>query len=259
VTDLTDRSIAALRAHHDRLSKVVSDLSDEQLSGPSGAADWTIAQVLSHLGSQSEIMLAPLRAAVDGTASDAPDNQTVWDRWDASAPRAQADGFVEHSARYVAVLEGLSEDQRASLRIDLGFLPEPAPMPVLLGMRLNEVALHSWDVLVALDPDAEVDADAATAMLDHFAGDVGFLLGFVAKADRLDRPATVAIGGHSLVVEDAASVRTGTEGATATFTGPVGAGLRLIGGRLTPEHTPAGVEVTGNVSLDDLRAVFPGY
>jgi len=35
--------------------------------------------------------------------------------------------------------------------------------------------------------------------------------------------------------------------------------LRLIGGRLAPAHTPAGVEVIGDVSLDELRAVFPGY
>jgi uncharacterized protein (TIGR03083 family) len=259
VTDLTDRSIAALRDHHDRLAAVANDLTDEQLAAPSGASPWTIAQVLSHLGSQSEIMLPALVAAVDGTALDAPDNQAVWDRWDAATPRAQADGFVERGARYLAVLEGLSDEQRASVRLDLGFLPEPVPLAVALGMRLDEVALHSWDVLVALDPDAEVDAAAATTMLDHFADGVGFLLGFVAKPDQLDRPATVAIGEHSLVVGDTVGVRTGTEGATATFAGPPGAALRLIGGRLGLEHTPPGVEVTGDVSLDDLRRVFPGF
>jgi uncharacterized protein (TIGR03083 family) len=259
VADLTERSIRALRAHHDRVAAVASELTDEQLGGPSGAARWTIAQVLSHLGSQSEIMLPPLLAAVDGSAVDAPDNQAVWDRWDASAPRAQADGFVEHGARYLALLEGLSAEQRESVRLDLGFLPEPVPLSVALGMRLDEVALHSWDVLVGLDPDAEVDAAAATTMLDHFADGVGFLLGFVAKPDQLDRPAVVAIGDHALVVDDTASVRAGTDGATATFTGPPGAALRLIGGRLGPEHTPSGVAVTGNVSLGDLRAVFPGF
>lgn len=259
MTTLTDRSIAALRAHHDRLTALVGRLTDEQLAGPSGASQWTIAQVLSHLGSGSEIMLPPVLAAANGTGAGATDNQAVWDRWDAATPRAQADGFVEHDARSVAVLEGLSESQRASMRIDLGFLPEPVPLAVALGMRLNEVALHSWDALVGVDRDAEVDPDAATAMFDHFADGVGFLLGFVAEPDQLDRPAVVAIGDHSLVVDDAASVRSGTQGATATFSGPPGAALRLVGGRLGPEHTPPGVEISGNVSLDDLRAVFPGY
>jgi hypothetical protein len=34
---------------------------------------------------------------------------------------------------------------------------------------------------------------------------------------------------------------------------------RLLTGRLTPPFTPEDVTVTGNVGLDDLRRVFPGY
>jgi hypothetical protein len=37
------------------------------------------------------------------------------------------------------------------------------------------------------------------------------------------------------------------------------AAIRLIGGRLAAAHTPAGTEVVGDVTLDDLRRVFPGY
>ena len=33
----------------------------------------------------------------------------------------------------------------------------------------------------------------------------------------------------------------------------------MLSGRLRPELTPEAVEVTGNVTLDDLRQVFPGY
>jgi hypothetical protein len=40
---------------------------------------------------------------------------------------------------------------------------------------------------------------------------------------------------------------------------PLEALLRLIGGRLPEKHTPAGVDITGSLSLADLRAVFPGY
>jgi hypothetical protein len=35
--------------------------------------------------------------------------------------------------------------------------------------------------------------------------------------------------------------------------------LRLAAGRLKANHTPADVQITGPISLDDLRAVFPGY
>ena len=46
---------------------------------------------------------------------------------------------------------------------------------------------------------------------------------------------------------------------TATFIGPLDALVRLVAGRLTPARTPAGVEVIGDVTLDELRKVFPGY
>jgi hypothetical protein len=32
-----------------------------------------------------------------------------------------------------------------------------------------------------------------------------------------------------------------------------------MAGRLTAPYTPDDVDVTGNVSLDDVRRVFPGY
>jgi hypothetical protein len=47
--------------------------------------------------------------------------------------------------------------------------------------------------------------------------------------------------------------------ATATLVGPADAVARLLAGRLTPRWTPEGVSVSGNVDLDDLRRVFPGY
>ena len=47
--------------------------------------------------------------------------------------------------------------------------------------------------------------------------------------------------------------------ATATFTGSADAVARLLTGRLTPRWTPDAVTVSGNVDLDDLRRVFPGF
>ena len=91
---LADRTIAALRASHDVLAALVPDLTEEQLRSPSGAAEWSLAQVLSHLGSGAEIGLGNLAAARDGDPLPGQDaNQEVWDRWDAMSPRDQATGF----------------------------------------------------------------------------------------------------------------------------------------------------------------------
>ena len=50
MTELVDALIAELRAIHDRLATLVAGLTDDQLTAQSGAEDWTVADVLSHLG-----------------------------------------------------------------------------------------------------------------------------------------------------------------------------------------------------------------
>ena len=258
MTEIVDRTIAALRANHDRLVEVVSGLTPEQLTGPSGASDWTIADVLSHLGSGAEIGWYPVKAAATGERVDAPDNQEVWDRWNAMDPADQASSFVQSDEQSVATFEGLSAEQRDSITIDLGFLPEPVPLATALGMRLNEQALHGWDVEVGLDPAATLTDESAALLAEHFSSTMSFLLGFVGKPDGVG-PARVGLGDYTIVIAEAISLEPGAEDTTATFEGPLEAGIRLLAGRLTTEHTPSGVDVTGNITLDELRTAFPGY
>jgi uncharacterized protein (TIGR03083 family) len=258
MSELADRIIAALRANHDTLVTLLPSLTDDLLAAPSGASEWSVAQVLSHLGSGAEISVKPIAGAV-GREVGPEDNQAVWARWDAASPADQAAWFVEHDRVYLEVVEALTDEQKRGLTVDLGFLPEPVPLVVALGMRLNEVAAHAWDVRVGLDPRAGIDPDSAALLLELYAGPLGFLLGFSAKPGALGEPAQVAVPGGGVVVTDAVQVTTELADPTATFDGPQEAVVRLLTGRLTRERTPEDVQVTGNVSLDDLRKVFPGY
>lgn len=258
--DSLDRAIASLRTHHDRLAEVVGDLTPEQLSGPSAASDWTIAQVLSHLGSGAEIFLPRYAAGIAGEAAPEGDNQAVWARWDASSPQEQAAGFLEHDGKLVTLVEALSAEQRGSTLIDLGFTPEPVPLLLALAMRLNEVALHTWDVLAGLDDTATVDAEAADLMLEQLAGPAGFLLGWIGKADQLGERVAVDLDGYTLLVDDGVTLTSGSgDDATATFHGPHEAAYRLVTGRLKDGYTDEEVTVSGNVDLAGLREAFPGY
>jgi uncharacterized protein (TIGR03083 family) len=258
VSRLVDQTIAELRATHDRLAALVAGLSADQLTGPSGAEDWRLADVLSHLGSGAEIGRDSLLGAT-GAEVDPPPNQEVWDRWNSLPPAEQAAAFVESDEALVAAFEDLSPEQRESVEIDLGFLPQPVPLVTLAGMRLNEAALHGWDVEVGLDPEAGLSEASAALQARHLSETMSFLLGFVGKPDGVG-PARVAMGDHTVVIEaEGVRLEPGTHGATATFDGPLEAGVRLLVGRLKPAFTPAGVGVTGNVTLDELRTVFPGY
>lgn len=111
MTSLAGRTIAALCAEHDALAEVVGRLDDDQLTGPSGASQWSVADVLSHLGSGAQIMLAGVEAGLGGDAQPDGFNQSVWNRWNAMPPREQADGFVAADATLVARFEALDADQ----------------------------------------------------------------------------------------------------------------------------------------------------
>ncbi|MCW2813031.1 MAG: hypothetical protein JWN84_486 [Nocardioides sp.] len=258
---LADRVTRQLRHHHDRLAALVPTLDEAALTSPSAASEWRICDVLSHLGSGAEISLRPIAAAASGQPVGEADNQAVWDRWNAATPREQADWFVTADAAYVEAVEALDDDQRESLLVDMGFLPAPVPFVVAAGMRLNEVVLHVWDVEAGFAPDSTLDPEAAGLLLDLLTGPLSFLLGFSSKGEALDTAAAVHAGRFGLhVAPDVVEVLEATPVApTATFSGHEEALVRLVAGRLGPAYTPEEVTVTGNVTLDDLRRVFPGY
>ncbi|BCJ39682.1 hypothetical protein GCM10010168_78620 [Actinoplanes ianthinogenes] len=262
MTTSAERTIAALRAEHDSLAATGATLSADRLKGPSGASDWTVAQVFSHLGSGAEITLAGLRAATGVADAPGPDfNQRVWDRWNAMSPEAQAAGAVESDAALVAAFESLTPEQHETLRINPGFLPAPAPLATFAGLRLSETVHHGWDIRVATDPAARLSPESAELLAEHLNGGLSFFLGFIAKPEAIGEPAVVQLDGtpYRIVLDDSAHFTSDGATATAVFTGPLESALRLIVGRLAPEHTPSGVEVAGNVTLDGLRAVFPGF
>jgi uncharacterized protein (TIGR03083 family) len=259
-----DTNISALRTGHDRLAALVSRLSDAELARPSGASEWDISQVLSHLGSGAEITHALVRAALDGKPPPGGDfNPSVWARWDAMSRRERADGFLQSNPVLVELYESMDASTRANLRIDLGFLPAPVDVATAARMRLGEFALHSWDVHVGFDERATVAPEATGPLL---AGS-GDLLGWISKPEQLG-------GAHGVIrvtTTDPGSVfalRLGDQIALdsdvpdqpdGTLSLPAEAWLRLVAGRLAPQHTPDSVTATGAADLDLLRRVFPGY
>lgn len=245
---LLDRALEALRAEHDTLAALLP-LSDDQLATQSGAAEWTVAAALSHLGSGAEIGRRAIASAAGEPVTDET-NEQIWARWNGSAPADQAAAFLEHDAAYLATVADVPD----SLVVDVGFLPEPVPLIVPVAMRLNEVANHSWDVRVGLDPSAEVLASSASVLVELFEGPLSFLLGFAAKPDAVSSAVRLAVPDGGVVIDGGVSVVSSLPDPTATLSGAPGATVRLLSGRLRD-----GDSVSGNVTPDELRAVFPGY
>ncbi|MET7395773.1 maleylpyruvate isomerase N-terminal domain-containing protein [Dactylosporangium sp. NPDC005572] len=268
MTTRADQAIAALRKGHDELTALVRGLTPEQLRGPSAAAEWDVSQVVSHLGSGAEINLEVVRRSLAGDPPpDFEFNKGVWARWDGMTPEERQASFPVANQRLVEAYEAFTPEQRGSHRIDVGWMPEPVDVATSAVLRLTEFGYHQWDVRVAFDPAAALDPAAAALMNDRIEG----MFNWIAKPDRLDgRTGTLLVtltdlderfalrvdaDKVSLVPSDADA----DADADAELSLPLEAWLRLAAGRLGAPYTPSSVKATGVFSLDDLRALFPGY
>ncbi len=255
-TDTDATSLArALRASHDRLAGLVAGLSGEGLRQQSYDTEWSVADVLSHLGSGAEIFALAIDAGAAGGDPPAREAfQQIWDAWNARSPEAQAADAIEADAALVGKIEALTPEQRAAFSVAM-FGPAPFDLARVLSMRLSEHALHTWDVAVALDPDARVAPDAVELLIDQ----TPTLVGFLGKR----APAPVAVAVSVTAPERAFILDTGAVSlvpgggatATASLALPAEAFVRLITGRL---DDAAGLTASG-VTLLELKSVFPGF
>ena len=74
----------------DSLAALVSTLGDDDLARPSGATDWDIAQVLSHIGSGAEIFGLLLDAGLSGAEPPGGDTfPAIWQAWNERGPQVE--------------------------------------------------------------------------------------------------------------------------------------------------------------------------
>ena len=258
MTTATDATpwVRALRASHDRLAGVVAGLGPNDLRAQSYDTDWTIADVLSHLGSGAEIFSGFIEAGVTG--GDPPgmdDFKPIWDAWNARSPEEQAERSVAANEALVTRVESLTPEERGAFSVMM-FGRMPLDLAGVLGLRLSEHAVHSWDVEVARDPAARVAPGAVELLIDG----LPTMAGFAARK----APAPVVVTITTTAPERAFSLDTGgvtlvhgsgAAPATATADLPAESFLRLVYGRLddAAELTASGV------TLSELKAVFPGF
>lgn len=231
----------------ERLAALVEPLTPAQIRQQAYPTEWTVADVLSHLGSGAVIT----RLRLDGDV----DPQSIWDEWNAKDPDTQAADALEADAALQLRLTQLTDEDAATQRFAMG--PMELDLVTFLGLRLNEHALHKWDVDVAFDPAATVPADEAALVVDT----LSMMAGFAGKPTGAQRDITLRttgpvrqfqIGlrpdGIALAPLDAVD-----EPDLELTTDAV---VRLVFGRLDPDHSPA---VDNQSDLDELRRAFPGF
>jgi uncharacterized protein (TIGR03083 family) len=251
--------LVALRASVTRLRAIVEGFDADQLRLRAYPAEWTIADVLSHLGSSAVVMNARLDAGLAG--ADLADDFVpgVWDVWNAKTPDAQAADALVVDRALLERMESLDDAERA--RVQLAFGPITLDFAGGVGARLNEHALHTWDVEVVLDPNATVPVASAGCVVDNLA----MIVRFTGKSTGTERDIevhtvdperdfTLSLGTDAITLEpsEAAAI---PNRVSADLELPAEALVRLVYGRLDPAHTPP---IRGDIDLDELRRAFPG-
>ena len=251
---LTDEALDALRQSVERLHGLVAPMDDGQLEAQAYPKEWSVADVLSHIGSSAVIMRERFARGLRGESIADDFAPAVWDAWNAKSARAKADDALAADRLQLDELLGATADERSSFRFSMG--PMQFDFGGLVGLRLNEHTLHSWDIEVVDDPAAELAPSGTRLVIDNLEL-IGRFTGKPQSDGRAlkvhttdpERDFTVTTG------PDAVALQPGSSG-DPELTLPAAALIRLVYGRLDPEHTPA---IGGDAALlDQLRATYPG-
>ncbi len=247
--------LGVLGSSVEHLRSVVEPLSDAQLDEPAYPSEWTIADVLSHIGSGAVIMQRRFDDIVEENATPDEFAPGVWETWNAKAARAKAGDALVADRDLLERVESLSDEARSIFRFTMG--PLELPFDGFVGMRLNEHALHTWDIEVTLDPSATVPAESAAHVVDNLeiiarftARPPGNTRAIAVRTDQPRRDFSIELS------PDAVTLGAGDQSLQPDLELPAEAFVRLVYGRLDPAHTPS--TVRGSDALKELREVFPG-
>ena len=246
--------LGALEASARRLESLVNGLKLEQLDQQAYPSKWSVADVLSHIGSGAVIMRHGIDAAVSGDTVEDGFNQSVWAEWNAKGAAARAADVLAADRALLDRVASLTDAERDSLRFSIG--PFQLDLATFLELRLNEHVLHSWDVDVTFHPTATLASNAVPIVIDS----LEMIAGFAGKSDGHERVLTV----HTTEPSRAFAVNVRSERLALTAAErsapvdielPSEAFVRLVYGRLDPDHSPPDIE---SPELDQLRGLFPG-
>jgi uncharacterized protein (TIGR03083 family) len=244
----------ALETSATHLRDLVGDLDAVQLATQAYPTKWTIADVLSHIGSGAVIMRRRIEAEVDHVPVPDGFNQSVWDEWNTKDALAKAASALDADRQLLDQIGQLTDEQRNAFHVTLG--PMSVDFSQFLGLRLNEHTLHTWDIEVMFDAKATLQDEATAVVIDNLE-----VIGrFGGKPDGVERKIVV----KTTAPERAYLITTTSDGVSLEPTSsteafdievPAEAFIRLVYGRLDPDHTPVGAE---NAVVESLRQVFRG-
>jgi uncharacterized protein (TIGR03083 family) len=158
--------IKAYERHEiERLDRYLQAMDAEGWREQSYCADWQVYQVASHIGSGSRIGGLRIQAWVGGGPAVTRETmQGIWGHFDSLSPDQMYASFSEAVREYLKVEDATPDD--AGLQEVDGFAGK-RPLYAYQVSRTWELGCHTWDIYVARNWNARLDADAAALLAEN--------------------------------------------------------------------------------------------
>ena len=168
---------AAARKEAAAVATQVRSLDPARWAAPSWCEGWSVQDVLTHLTEGTERWGMQTRAAVAGEAIPefSPAERRAREEQVRAMPPAEMAAELERrNNAFFDWVEGLP-----AADLSRSVVPRPGGRQAtaldIAQLRLNELALHRWDVLAPTDPAARLDADTAALVMDYVLAGAGRL------------------------------------------------------------------------------------
>ena len=167
--------MATLQRESKSIKEFLLGISAEALEQQSACERWTVADVLSHVGSQMFVLSITRGLAGDVSPPGRPavsehneDDFAEGIAQRAFATRAQqGDGllawFMGNLDESVKVFDSVEPDQ---WNTQCYWPPGPEPISTLLDMRIAELCMHAWDVRSVLEANYHLSEDSLRTLID---------------------------------------------------------------------------------------------
>ena len=233
------RRVEALRSEYELLARHLRALDADGLAAPTACEGWSAADVAAHLAWNARLYVRSLGMGLAGEApppmpsgSGAPKITADFVRDRSIEVRVKLgdgvlDSFEEHNAGFIGMLDGLDPAVLDTLTVP--FLTDTIPLRRLICLRINEVALHSWDVRSPAGAGASLTQDAGLASIELWRDTIGRRI----QAGPEMRVRIEPAGGEAFDVTGGETPSTGAPSreADASLSGPASAVALFLSGR----------------------------
>ena len=235
--------------------EVVQSLSEGDFARPSpGCPGWTVKDVVAHLTTGAQLIDRTVRRT-GGGKDWAQDRAAIFGEMSALPVDQLKRRYGEVDENVVALLEG-TDPAHPCHHPAYGDIPASR----FVAMRTSEVAIHSWDIAAANDPNARLGAPALNVVYGTLAANLPSWV----SAENITRRYRFNVDGDQRTLTIYGGKAAWTDGgeADASLTMDTGDAVLLLSGRMSSQQLiDAGrIKVDGDAAAArELSSLFRAY